>query len=432
MAKMYYSLEEALGRLGCNEEQLKSFVRSGKLREFRDAGKLTYRVDEVDKLSSQTGDNVVAESDDEGLSLEDSGAISLAPEEEVSDSGIAAALSSTGSAAGLSGLDLEDSGSSEVAEMGESDAAGVLNLEDTGQGSDEFILADSGSGEAVGEVGLEDSGTAESEAEFGLEDSGSGSDTGEVSLEDSGSGSGTGADILSLDEVDKDVAEGMKKDDTVITNIGISVFDDDDLEIAADPMAKTLLTGADEHLGLDGSGAGSGLLDLTRESDDTSLGAELLEGIDMSGGDTSEGAPELVEPAGVEPAEEPELVGSDEDVEVAPAASAVSLPVRAAGVPAAESAAFTGLLIAATVVLALAGALSVATGMNVWPGYLDVLADNFLYFIVGTIVGGGLFTLIGWFVGRSSTGPRPVKKAKERKVKSKKGKKGKVKADSAG
>ena len=78
----------------------------------------------------------------------------------------------------------------------------------------------------------------------------------------------------------------MKKDDTVITNIGISVFDDDDLEIAADPMAKTLMTGGDEHLGLDGSGGGSGLLDLTRESDDTSLGAELLEGIDM--GDTAE------------------------------------------------------------------------------------------------------------------------------------------------
>ncbi len=38
----------------------------------------------------------------------------------------------------------------------------------------------------------------------------------------------------------------MKKDDTVITNIGISVFDDDDLEIAADPMwnitAKTRST----------------------------------------------------------------------------------------------------------------------------------------------------------------------------------------------
>ena len=88
MAKMYYSLEEALGRLGCNEEQLKKFVTDGKLREFRDAGKLAYRVDEVDKLSSQTGDNVVAESDDEILSLEDSGAISLAPEKEDSDSGI--------------------------------------------------------------------------------------------------------------------------------------------------------------------------------------------------------------------------------------------------------------------------------------------------------------------------------------------------------
>ncbi len=87
--------------------------------------------------------------------------------------------------------------------------------------------------------------------------------------------------------MDKDRVEGMKKDDTVITNIGISVFDEEDLEIAADPMAKTMLTsGCEDHLGLDGSAGGSGLLDLTRESDDTSLGAELLEGIDM--GDTAE------------------------------------------------------------------------------------------------------------------------------------------------
>ena len=81
MAKMYYSLEEAIIKIRCNEEQLKGFVRAGKLREFRDAGKLAYRVDEVDKLASKTGDNVLIGSNDEELSLEDSGAIALAPEE---------------------------------------------------------------------------------------------------------------------------------------------------------------------------------------------------------------------------------------------------------------------------------------------------------------------------------------------------------------
>ena len=69
-------------------------------------------------------------------------------------------------------------------------------------------------------------------------------------------------------------------------------------------MAKTLMTGGDEHLGLDGSGGGSGLLDLTRESDDTSLGAELLEGIDM--GDTAATMAQSVDVTQQAPGEEAE------------------------------------------------------------------------------------------------------------------------------
>lgn len=63
------------------------------------------------------------------------------------------------------------------------------------------------------------------------------------------------------------------------TATGISVFDADEIE-AADPMAQTQVTGGfgDQDLTLDSVGSGSGLLDLTRESDETSLGAvELLE-----------------------------------------------------------------------------------------------------------------------------------------------------------
>jgi len=89
MAKMYYSLEEAVQKLGCNEEQLKAMVRNGKLREFRDAGKLNYKVDEVDLIVAQQsalGGSSAAGSSAGGsasgeLSLEDSGEISLLPDE---------------------------------------------------------------------------------------------------------------------------------------------------------------------------------------------------------------------------------------------------------------------------------------------------------------------------------------------------------------
>ena len=74
------------------------------------------------------------------------------------------------------------------------------------------------------------------------------------------------------------------KKEPVITNIGIQVFEDDELDIKADPNAKTLLTGGP----LDDVDEGSGLLDLTNEPDDTSLGAELLEGIDVPDDDPLE------------------------------------------------------------------------------------------------------------------------------------------------
>jgi hypothetical protein len=84
---------------------------------------------------------------------------------------------------------------------------------------------------------------------------------------------------ISLSEADKPRPAG--KEDTVITAEGISIFDDEDLEIeAADPMAKTQIAPTlDEQVSIEGVGSGSGLLDLTRESDDTSLG-EVLEHID--------------------------------------------------------------------------------------------------------------------------------------------------------
>lgn len=73
------------------------------------------------------------------------------------------------------------------------------------------------------------------------------------------------------------------------TGTGISVFDIGEMD-DADPAAATMIT--EEPIGnmnLESFGSGSGLMDLTRESDDTSLGAEgLLD--DLYAGDES-GAP---------------------------------------------------------------------------------------------------------------------------------------------
>lgn len=106
--------------------------------------------------------------------------------------------------------------------------------------------------------------------------------------------SATGSSMILLDD-----SGDTKIDDVVDPKeaSGVSVFDAGEIE-PADPMAQTQVTSPssadagddDEELALESVGSGSGLLDLTRESDDTSLGAELLDEIYPGGGDTGSNA----------------------------------------------------------------------------------------------------------------------------------------------
>lgn len=85
-----------------------------------------------------------------------------------------------------------------------------------------------------------------------------------LTLEDSGQGYGIASDPM--------VGGGSAKERS-----GISIFDEDDVG-GVDTSADTLMTDATTgDLTMDSvGGSGSGLLDLTQESDDTSLGADLL------------------------------------------------------------------------------------------------------------------------------------------------------------
>ena len=146
-----------------------------------------------------------------------------------------------------------------------------LELEDTGGGS-ALGLTDSGiplvdSREATG---LSDShpGLAESHDATGLglvEESREG--TG-ISVFDTDHGTGDRDGAV-------DVGGATGDDDAESTRVGDAAFDDD--------------------LSLEAVGSGSGLLDLTRESDDTSLGAELLEEV-YSGDENIEIPSERVRP----------------------------------------------------------------------------------------------------------------------------------------
>ena len=133
-----------------------------------------------------------------------------------------------------------------------------------------------------------------------------------IPLADTGGGSG-----FALEDLDDDATIADPNEQT-----GISVFDADELE-EADPAAQTQVTDVGlAGLDIDSLGSGSGLMDLTRESDDSSLGAEgLLD--ELYPGDTA-GADDLtVGESGLFEGTVADAGGSDLDEAAAPAAAAV-------------------------------------------------------------------------------------------------------------
>jgi len=150
----------------------------------------------------------------------------------------------------------------------------------------------------------------------------------------------------------------------------------------------------DDDLSLDAVGSGSGLLDLTRESDDTSLGAELLEEV-YSGEDHIDipaNASGLFEAATSES-------GGDEAV----AASGIAaMPMLVESYDGSGSGLGVGLMIGAIASLAVLAIITVVSVVGATPQLAMTIADNLW------IWSGGLFGLtaiagiIGLFIGKAS------------------------------
>jgi len=234
MAKMFYTLDEAKAALSKNEEELKQYTREGRLREFRDGPRLMYKADQVEALKAELagGDPVDIGASDSGMSI-----------------GLA---DSKGIGSGLGGAVGSGLGS------GLSNSATGLSLVDTDAGR-----SSSAGGSTGGMTLKEDTALA---ADLGLSGSIGGVPSPAV-RSSSGTLSGTGLTG----------SQGSKP--------GIDVFQNDEVE-RVDPSAQTAISSSASEMGSESVGSGSGLLDLTRESDDTSLGAELLDEIAPGGTST--------------------------------------------------------------------------------------------------------------------------------------------------
>jgi len=223
----------------------------------------------------------------------------------------------------------------------------------------------------------------------------SGEDLDEIPLADSGdlepitaSSSGTGS-VFALED---------SRDST-----GISIFEPDSGDIS-DPSEQTQISPSlnQPEFMTDSGASGSGLMDFTREPDDTSLGADLLEDVYSAADSASSGAAEsaigasaigaaagdLFEPAGGQP-------------EVATAAAPSTMMAVSYDGP--WSGIVGGLALGMVVLLALALAIAIF-GMT---GAAGAVLANLDSTMVWGIVGGGaglmvLAAIIGWFALRRS------------------------------
>jgi excisionase family DNA binding protein len=201
------------------------------------------------------------------------------------------------------------------------------------------------------------------------------------------------------------------KDDTVVTGAGQQVFKPGEVK-AADTGAQTHIESAiDDQLSLDGVGSGSGLLDLTRESDDTSLGAELLDEIYPGGdskGESGIGSASGIfveKPAGGSTAGDSSGPSGLENMAAA-AASSTPVVVADVGEPQdAMSGAFGGVAFASILVSLVTLIIAISFFYGALPSWVHYITDGgqmyALLFGVALLVVTIIFGLVGMVVGKA-------------------------------
>jgi hypothetical protein len=335
MAKMFYTLDETKAALGRNEEEIKQLAREGRLREFRDGPRLMFKADQVETLKAELGGG--------GSPLRDQ--IDLGP----SDTGAPIGLvdSRSASATGISLADTDSSGRSSGS------APGMVLKDDTA------LAADLGLSGSIG--GIPSPGRPGGSGLAGATGAGSGSGL-----------SGTRGGSI------------------------INVFSD--TETGADPSAQTAINASvGDQVTLEGVGSGSGLLDLTRESDDTSLGAELLDEISPAGSRAASGTGIA---AGTAAGTAAGRTGVAAAVRGARAPVGTVFQVEAAD----PSAAAFGAMALAGVVVCLFGAVALFAGVkDVRPGLLEMVSGWSFLILAGAGVGlAVVFAIFGLIVGRAA------------------------------
>ncbi len=250
--------------------------------------------------------------------------------------------------------------------------------EDTSDVHLELDDSSGGSGVALKEEST--LGLADSREEIGLADSREG-----AGLSDAGASK----EALGLADSREGIGLADSREGT-----GVSVFDTDHGGEESDQSDAG--EAVEEELGLDAVGSGSGLLDLTRESDDTSLGAELLEEVYSSDENVElpAHASGLFEAAGVE-----------KPIEEAGEAAPSGVPVLLEAYDGGGSGLGTGLMIGALVSLVCVAIVAIVGITGATPVLATKIAasSNSIWIWAGGLFGVTLILgVVGLVVGKAS------------------------------
>lgn len=374
MAGMFYSLQEAAEKLNKTEDELKQLVKEGRLREFRDGSNLLFKVDEVEGLMS----------DEDIMGLEE------APEAEALGAEAPEAEFAEAEAPEIDFAEAEIPGlEAEAPELGEE--------------MPEFEAE-------VPELGGEELSMAEP-----TESAEPAADTDEILLAPE-----TGTPAASSELTDAD---------TALTGLGTSVLGeaDKDYEVTDDTMAETAIpTGTagttapevpleqiEEDVNLDTFGSGSGLLDLSLQADDSSLGG-ILDEIYTAEGEGQEPAEAEGGEAPVAGIEPEQVISEDELIAPQPAAEAMALagPVIETA-PDAQSNMLGMLLFLPLVIVVYTTVVAVAGLRGVMPSILAAIQGLIWYVMGGAAVLALLVTGAAFLLtGERSAAPPKEKKAK--------------------
>jgi len=420
MPGMFYSLKETAQQLGTTEDQVKQLVKDGKLREFRDGANLLFKIDEVNGLLSEGVDMALEdpalngeafdgmEMDLDGMSGEEQSAESFEEVQEVEPM-----LDEE-----LFRLDEEETPALEP--MGEVESTSELGLSSeeavTDQAASEddlLFLADEEQPAALGDSLADDLGDGTEE---------------EISLAAESGILASGSDITDMDTAITGT-EGVN----VLgeSNTDFSITEDSMAETAVGPAgssAEASLEEIEDDVNLDSFGSGSGLLDLSLQADDTSLGGILDEIYTSEGGESeaSDGEPAAI---GEEAASFDDL--TSESDHAGGAEEEMSMPEPVAMMPAAVGALYgepepdtqsniLGMLLFVPMLALLYTAIVAVGGMRgVTPGILSSI-QGLIWYILGGAIFVSLIVVAASFMAGRDRSAAPAKVRKDKKAKAEK------------